>query len=242
MKIYLGTTDWNYDDWRGTFYPQSLTKAEFLNYYSQEFNTAEIASTYYRLPFYNHVRKWNENTPNDFRFAMKLIWQTTHQNRMEPDEPNKAVIEGFFKRMQDIGDKISLIVIQPPNDLEFDPEKIRKFVSLLPGDFRYALEIKNPDWQNDEYLAFCAETGLIPVSYSSAKGDYFPRHPGIRDAFFRFCGKMPDSNYLYPDSELSEYSDKIQDSRYDTVWVYFSNTIKHFAIENAKTMKRLLQA
>lgn len=239
MRVFVGMTEWNYDEWRGNFYPLAMSRANFLQYYAQVFNTAEIASTYYRLPFYNHVKNWGAKTPDDFCFAIKLIWQTTHQNRMERTEANKMIVDNFFERLKDIDDKIGIVIIQPPSDLEFDEKIAKEFVGLLPKKFRYVIEGKGPSWQGEKFVAFCAENGVIPASVSSSKGEYFPEHPKLKDRFVRLSGKMPDNQYLYTDLELQEYADKIKSSGCENAWIYFSNTAQRYAVENARAMKQL---
>ncbi len=75
--IRLGTSGWDYTDWEGVFY---LVKDESkLRAYSRVFNTAEINSTFYRYPDPGIVLGWSRYTPQDFKFAVKLNREITHE-------------------------------------------------------------------------------------------------------------------------------------------------------------------
>ncbi|OQX57325.1 MAG: hypothetical protein B5M49_04000, partial [Thermotoga sp. 4484_232] len=69
--IRVGTSGWSYEHWRKLFYPESLPQREWLQFYSSNFDTVEINSTFYRLPFDNMVRGWYRKTPEGFLFSVK---------------------------------------------------------------------------------------------------------------------------------------------------------------------------
>ena len=49
-EIRIGTSGWHYRSWHGPFYPGRLKIKDFLSYYIQHFDTAEINNSFYRLP------------------------------------------------------------------------------------------------------------------------------------------------------------------------------------------------
>ena len=50
MAIWVGTSGYNYPEWKGTFYPETLSSAKMLPYYAERFPTVEINYTFYRAP------------------------------------------------------------------------------------------------------------------------------------------------------------------------------------------------
>jgi len=50
LEYYLGCSGWNYDRWKGHFYPEVLDNRYWLSYYSQTFEFVEIDSILYRIP------------------------------------------------------------------------------------------------------------------------------------------------------------------------------------------------
>src|SRR5437667_985035 len=72
MSIRVGTSGWSYPSWRPGFYPEGTRPDQFLSYYSQRFDTVELNTTGYRLPAEEQFLRWAEQTPPEFRFAVKL--------------------------------------------------------------------------------------------------------------------------------------------------------------------------
>ena len=48
--IWVGTSGYNYPEWKGSFYPEKLPAAKMLPYYAERFPTVEINYTFYRMP------------------------------------------------------------------------------------------------------------------------------------------------------------------------------------------------
>ena len=50
MTIWVGTSGYNYKEWKGTFYPPELAEQEMLRFYAERFASVEINYTFYRMP------------------------------------------------------------------------------------------------------------------------------------------------------------------------------------------------
>ena len=48
--IHVGTSGYNYPEWRGTFYPEGLKTTDMFAFYARRFRTVEINYTFYRMP------------------------------------------------------------------------------------------------------------------------------------------------------------------------------------------------
>ena len=64
--LYVGTSGWQYRHWRGTFYPQKLAQARWLDHYAERFRTVEVNNTFYHLPEASTFEAWRERAPDDF--------------------------------------------------------------------------------------------------------------------------------------------------------------------------------
>ena len=60
-NIHIGTSGWQYDHWRGPFYPEDLSKNDFLSYYAERFQTVEINNSFYQLPKKETLNRWRDN-------------------------------------------------------------------------------------------------------------------------------------------------------------------------------------
>jgi uncharacterized protein YecE (DUF72 family) len=82
-EVFIGTSGWTYDGWRGPFYAKDLPKKNWLAWYATQFPTAEINGSFYRTPPLEAVRTWRDQTPKDFMFAWKASKFITHWKRLK---------------------------------------------------------------------------------------------------------------------------------------------------------------
>src|SRR3954451_4285590 len=88
VTVIIGTSGWQYRDWRGRFYPEKLPQRLWLEHYAEHFATVESNNAFYRLPERATFEKWRERTPPDFRWAVKASRFLSHIRRLrEPEEP-----------------------------------------------------------------------------------------------------------------------------------------------------------
>jgi uncharacterized protein YecE (DUF72 family) len=71
-RLYVGTSGWSYPTWRPGFYPAGTKPNEFLGSYAERLPSVELNSTGYRIPAEEQFRRWAEQTPDTFRFAVKM--------------------------------------------------------------------------------------------------------------------------------------------------------------------------
>src|ERR1700745_3352321 len=71
-RAYVGTSGFSYPSWRGGFYPADANPTTFLSFYAERFATVELNTTGYRLPAEEQFASWAAQTPDGFRFAVKM--------------------------------------------------------------------------------------------------------------------------------------------------------------------------
>src|SRR6266699_1188021 len=81
-RFWIGTSGWQYDHWRGPFYPPELAKRKWLAYYAGQFQTVELNNSFYRLPSEKSWETWRETAPGSFRFSVKASRFITHFKRL----------------------------------------------------------------------------------------------------------------------------------------------------------------
>ena len=69
MDLYVGTSGYNYKEWKGHFYPEKFPDKEMLDFYGKQFNSVEINNTFYRVPKADVVISWAEKVPPEFRLC-----------------------------------------------------------------------------------------------------------------------------------------------------------------------------
>src|SRR5689334_1552583 len=96
-RVLIGCSGWNYQDWKGPFYPgKGCAASRWLEYYAQQFPTVEINSTFYRLASKDAVARWLTQVPEDFVFAPKISRYTTHIKRLGSTE----AIDRFYEHIE----------------------------------------------------------------------------------------------------------------------------------------------
>lgn len=146
---YIGTMGFGYKPWQGTFYPDKLPKAQQLSYYISQFNALEMDSTFYGTPRIETVERWRAIAPDDFKFCPKAPREITHDLRLAP--ATAAVLDNFLDTMRVLGDQLGPIVFQfPPDFAAGERENLAGFLARLPGDLRFAVELRHRSWWSDE--------------------------------------------------------------------------------------------
>ena len=84
--ILVGTSGYNYPEWKGSFYPADLPAKKMLPYYASKFPTVEINYTFYRMPTPKLVAGWRAQVPPEFRFTLKAPKRITHDKRLRAAE------------------------------------------------------------------------------------------------------------------------------------------------------------
>ncbi|SIR80326.1 Protein of unknown function DUF72 [Micromonospora avicenniae] len=115
--ILLGTSGWQYRDWRGRFYPAGLPQRLWLEHFAGRFATVEVNNAFYRLPERDTFAAWRARTPDDFCVAVKMSRYLTHIKRLrEPAEP----VARFLDRATALGDRLGPVLLQLPPTLAAD--------------------------------------------------------------------------------------------------------------------------
>ena len=150
MRIHVGTSGYNYPEWRGTFYPDKLPASKMLAYYVERFTTVEINATFYRMPSAKTVAGWGAAAPAGFTYVLKAPQRITHFARLRNvDEP----LRYFCDAARMLGDKLGPLLFQLPPNFKKAADRLGELLSILPDGFRVAFEFRHETWFDDEVYA-----------------------------------------------------------------------------------------
>lgn len=134
---------------------------DFLSFYAEHFDTAEIDSTFYGIPSANAVTNWALKTPKEFIFSVKVPQIITHEKVLTHCD---AEFEQFLHAMDILGEKLGPIVFQFPffsrsifRDQHEFTDRLIPFLRKLPASHKFALELRNKDWLNAEFAGLLQE-------------------------------------------------------------------------------------
>jgi uncharacterized protein YecE (DUF72 family) len=153
MPVLVGTSGWQYRDWREVLYPRGLAQRDWLDHYAARFGTVENNATFYRLPSRDTFARWRARTPDGFLMAVKASRYLTHIKRLQdPAEP----VERLLRAAAGLGDRLGPVLLQLPPNLQVNPSNLqaclREFSRqsrLVPG-LRVAVEFRHASWWTDE--------------------------------------------------------------------------------------------
>ena len=117
MAIWVGTSGYNYPEWKGSFYPEKLPAAKMLPYYADRFPTVEINYTFYRAPTEKILDGWSKATPDPYRLTLKAPKRITHDARLRGCGD---AVRQFMEVAATLGPKLGALLFQLPPNLKKD--------------------------------------------------------------------------------------------------------------------------
>lgn len=214
VEILAGTSGYSYKEWKGNFYPEKIANSDMLSYYGDNFPTVEINNTFYRMPNKSILERWSEQTPPNFRFAVKAPRRITHSKRLKDAEDETAYL---CQALESLGNKLGVVLFQLPPFFKKDVSVLSFFVDSLPADIPVALEFRHPSWRNDEVLK-CLEGADIAWCISDKQSDT-PAEL-LSTASWGYL-RLRQPNYTKP--QLRSWLKKIRHQEWRRAYVYFKH-------------------
>src|SRR6478672_3718658 len=122
--IYVGTSGYNYPEWRGSFYPPVFPAKNMFGYYAERFRTVEINATFYRMPTAKLTGGWLQQAPAGFKYSLKAPRQITHIKRLK----DAATALNFFcDSARVLGEALGPLLFQLPPNFKADTARLADF-------------------------------------------------------------------------------------------------------------------
>jgi uncharacterized protein YecE (DUF72 family) len=215
MTVWVGTSGYNYPEWKGSFYPQKLPTAKMLPYYAERFSTVEINYTFYRMPNEKILAGWNRETPDGFKLTLKAPKRITHDARLR----DCAEPLGLFLRLANtLGAKLGAILFQLPPYFRKDLKVLDAFLEILPAEVRATFEFRHASWLDNEVYARLKARNLALCIADSEKAST-PVQITADYAYFR----LRDEGYTPDDIAKWSQTIRAQTAQCRDVYVYFKH-------------------
>ncbi len=238
-NLYIGTSGYSYQLWRGKFYPQGTAQKDWLAFYARHYNAVEVNATFYR-PFSKNVfTHWSDVTSDTFRFVLKGPKVITHEQRLENvgEELNQ-----FVTSTAALGDKLSAMLWQFPAGAHADEllERFAAFLPTLPTGIKQVFEFRHISWFTEAVYDLINQFDAAFVINDSP---HFPSREVVTDhvMYIRFHGPDKLYNSLYTKEQLQIWADKILPRlAQNDVYLFFNNTMAGQGLQNANELKAML--
>lgn len=261
--ILIGTSGYDYPEWKGIFYPENLKREEFLPFYATQFNALEINNTFYNMPDEIRMRRFCERTDGKLQFSVKANKTLTHE--IDRDWKRNAEIMRLSVNPMHFKGLLSGILFQFPQSFHYTPEN-RYYLSDLMKEFEgypIIIEIRHAEWiresvfegfsKRNASIVFCD----MPQLKNLPDGKSFKTPFVGPNAYIRLHGRNGNAwyshnetqngsaryDYDYSDEELEEFIPVIQTAREEgrKVQVYFNNHPRGSGAKNAGKLAEILK-
>jgi len=199
-RLLVGTSGYNFPEWRGSFYPPKLPSKQWLEFYAQQLGTVEINYTFYRMPNEKTIAGWNAATPEAFTFVLKAPQRITHIARLRNiDEPLRT----FLELIRKLNAKLGAVLFQLPPNFKKDLARLGDLVTQFPTDVRAACEFRHASWWSDDVYDLLRSTNTALCIADTEEGTT----PLVSTANFGYI-RLRDEGY--DEAGLKDWMTKVQ--------------------------------
>lgn len=247
--VRIGCSGWQYEHWRGEFYPEGLPQARWFAHYALHFDTVEINNSFYRLPEAGTFDTWREQAPRHFLYAVKASRFLTHMKKLkDPEDP----LLRFFDNVKHLGPHLGPILYQLPPNWALNLERFETFLRALAPTWkradtaapspRHVVEFREPSWYDDRVFTLLNRYN-VALCLHDMPGSATGRLVVGPFIYVRF--HFGESKYggAYDDRRLDEWSAWL--TKHATngldVFAYFNNDVKAHAPRDAVQLRQRIQ-
>jgi uncharacterized protein YecE (DUF72 family) len=256
-KILIGTSGYDYPEWKGVFYPVSIKRAEYLSYYAEQFNALELNFSYYTLPTAAQLSQMVKKTSGKVTFSIKGNQQFTHSIEIGKWKSTvKEFNESLYPLLND--NLLSSVLLQFPQSFHYEDET-RIYLADLINEMQgipLVVEFRHDSWQRQSVYDGLNQRGIGCCSSDMPEMSKLPTFKPIISGssfYIRFHGRNKKNwygtnsrdryDYLYNDNELMAYKPILLnvEGQSKLIQIYFNNHAKGSAAVNARKMMLFLQ-
>ncbi len=231
MKIHVGTSGYGYKEWKGKFYPETISPKEMLRFYAERLGAVEINSTFYHMPTESVLVSWAGQVPDDFVFALKAPQVITHRKRLKNVDEEAAYLFGTLPVLEG---KLGPVLFQFPATFRMDLPVLNHFFALIPGKFPCAFEFRSPSPLDPGIPDLLRERGYSPCIADTDE------HPAQGIASTAPWGYLRLRRTDYTDADLSRWLEVIRSQPWQRAFVFFKHEEKAKGPETAMRFRELI--
>ena len=231
MNFWIGTSGFQYTEWKGNFYPEDLSTAKMLSFYAGRFATTEINYTFHRIPAQKTIENWKTQTPEKFRFALKAPQKITHWAKLR-DCVN--TLDYFCKMVTDLDERLGPVLFQLPPAFKKDADVLSSFLREFP-DLRAAFEFRHESWFDEEIFELLKSRN-IALCIADTDTITTPKKITANYGYLRL--RRED----YTDEDVSRWSEFVceQNANWSDAFIYFKHEESGIGPKLARQMIKFL--
>jgi len=213
-RMWVGTSGYSFDEWKGSFYPEKLAAKDRLRFYSDRLETVEINNTFYRMPTEKLLEGWMDEVPESFRFAIKSPQRITHMRRLNDCAES---VTRLVQVITLLGPRLGPLLYQLPPNFKKDLPRLEGFLAGVPRPEMVAFEFRNKSWFDDEVFDTLKKHKVALAVSDTGEEPVAPLVPTAGWGYLRLRGAD------YGDAELKAWVRKIRGQNWRDVYVFFKH-------------------
>src|SRR5215472_8409136 len=231
MNFWIGTSGFQYSEWKGNFYPEDLPTAKMLPFYAERFSTTEINYTFHRIPAQKTIENWKAQTPAEFRFALKAPQKITHWSKLRDCSDT---LEYFCKVVTGLEDRLGPVLFQLPPTFKKDADVLSSFLREFPH-MRAAFEFRHESWFDDEIFDLLTSRN---IALCIADTDAIATPKKITAAYGYLRLRRED----YQKNDIERWAEFVREHRsnWENAFIYFKHEGSGIGPKLARQMIELL--
>ncbi len=238
-RLFIGTSGWNYKNWKNDFY-QGVPQKKWLSHYASIFNSVEVNATFYRGLKPSTYEKWLQETPQEFCFVIKGSRYITHIKRL------KAGRDSILKQRDNVAPlqaRLAAVLWQLPANLGKDVPRLKHFAGELAECWpqtNHVLEFRNSSWFDEDIAGLMQDYHLINCLSDAPDWELWPRVTAGQ-AYVRLHGHTQLYRSKYTEDELAAWANGARQwlDQGHRVFFFFDNTDNNHAFSDARRLQEL---
>ncbi|HMJ05348.1 MAG TPA: DUF72 domain-containing protein [Chthoniobacterales bacterium] len=232
MNFWIGTSGFQYAEWKGTFYPEKMPATKMLPYYAERLTSTEINYSFRRIPSAKTIEAWYQATPERFNFSLKAPQQVTHFAKLRNCGDT---LRYFHQVISDLEKKLGCVLFQLPPALKKDAALLQAFLADIPEGMRCAFEFRDSSWFDDEIFALLKAKNLALCIADSEK----LATPDVATADYGYLRLRRED---YEEADVARWAQTItaRENAWSDTFVYFKHEESGIGPKLAQQMKTLL--
>jgi uncharacterized protein YecE (DUF72 family) len=231
MNHWVGTSGFQYPEWKAKFYPADLSASKMLPFYAGVFNSTEINYSFRRIPSNEALARWDEATPGKFKFSFKAPQRITHFARLNNCE---ETMNYFAEGISNMGRKLGPVLFQLPPQFVKDSTRLDSFLKSVPNGIRSAFEFRHSSWfDEDVYSTLRRHKAVLCIAENEELAT-----PPVATADFGYLRLRRED---YTTRDIQRWSRFVQEqTKWKAAYVYFKHEEKAVGPKFAAQMLKLL--
>ena len=232
MHIWIGTSGFQYPEWKGSFYPEKMPANQMLPYYAERFACTEINYSFRRIPSRKTIDAWAAATPDRFKFSFKAPQKITHFSKLRDCADT---LRYFGDVLLGLGEKLGAVLFQLPPSFKKETPLLASFLDEMGSDLRTSFEFRHASWFDDEVFACLRDHNVALCICESAE----LATPPVATADFGYVRLRRED---YTPDDIAKWADFV---RAQTAWrdafIHFKHEEAGVGPKFAMDLKKMLE-